>query len=94
MRVENRKTYRATPAESSVYIGRPSPLGNPYVIGRDGDRSEVIDLYRKYARLELAANSEFREAFLALADTDVLLCWCAPLACHGDVLIEEQGGLL
>ncbi|WP_129677783.1 DUF4326 domain-containing protein [Candidatus Chloroploca sp. Khr17] len=23
------------------YIGRPSPLGNPFVIGRDGTRAEV-----------------------------------------------------
>jgi hypothetical protein len=25
-----------------VYVGRPSPLGNPYALGRDGSREQVI----------------------------------------------------
>lgn len=32
-----------------VYIGRPSILGNPFVIGRDGDRAKVIAKFRTYA---------------------------------------------
>jgi len=28
---------------NSEYIGRPSPLGNPFVIGRDGTREDVIE---------------------------------------------------
>lgn len=28
-----------------VYIGRGSPWGNPFVIGKDGDRKECIDKY-------------------------------------------------
>jgi hypothetical protein len=31
-----------------VYIGRPSVWGNPYVIGKDGDRETVIRKYREY----------------------------------------------
>ena len=30
------------------YIGRPSPLGNPFAIGRDGTRDEVIAKYREW----------------------------------------------
>ena len=30
-----------------MYIGRGSPWGNPYVIGKDGNRTEVIARYRK-----------------------------------------------
>jgi hypothetical protein len=29
-----------------VYIGRPSKWGNPFQIGRDGTRDEVIAKYR------------------------------------------------
>ena len=37
------------PAEANdVFIGRPSKWGNPFIIGKDGDREEVIALYRKY----------------------------------------------
>ena len=32
----------------NVYIGRGSKWGNPFIIGRDGNRKEVIDKYREY----------------------------------------------
>lgn len=64
-----------------VYVGRPSKWGNPFVIGKDGDREEVI---RKYHRWILGLPG-------LLADIQELrgkrlACWCAPLACHADVL--------
>jgi uncharacterized protein DUF4326 len=31
-----------------IYIGRPSKLGNPFVIGRDGSRKHVIEKYRAH----------------------------------------------
>ena len=66
-----------------VYIGRPSKWGNPYVIGRDGTREQVIAKYRAWVlrRPELvAALGELRGK--------VLGCWCAPQPCHGDVLVD------
>jgi hypothetical protein len=35
-------------AGSDVYVGRPSKWGNPFVIGRDGSREEVIAKYRAW----------------------------------------------
>jgi hypothetical protein len=32
----------------SDYVGRPSALGNPFVLGRDGTRKEVLDQFRKW----------------------------------------------
>jgi hypothetical protein len=66
-----------------VYIGRPSKWGNPFVIGRDGSRDEVIAKYRAW----LASQPELLDALDELRGRD-LVCWCAPLACHGDVLVE------
>lgn len=67
-----------------VYIGRPGPWGNPFMIGRDGTRAEVIEKYRAH----LMANPHLiEEAKVQLRDK-VLGCWCAPLPCHGDVLVE------
>lgn len=58
--------------------------GNPFTIGRDGDRAEVI---RKYEVWLLS-----QPDLVALARRDlrgkVLGCWCAPRACHGDVLLR------
>lgn len=66
-----------------VYIGRPSKWGNPYRIGKDGTRDEVIAKYRQHILSTptlLAALPELRGRRLG--------CWCWPLPCHGDVLVE------
>ncbi|CAF3429871.1 unnamed protein product [Rotaria socialis] len=67
-----------------VYIGRPSDWGNPFVIGKDGDRADVIRKYRQWIMrqpdLLVRAKKELRGQRIA--------CWCKPEACHGDVLAE------
>ena len=64
-----------------VYIGRPGKWGNPFVIGKDGTRSEVIARYEAWLKTqpELLAG-------LHQLQGKVLGCWCSPLPCHGDVL--------
>ena len=64
-----------------VYIGRPSKWGNPFTIGRDGDRAEVIRKYREW----ILTQPELLKALPELKGK-TLGCWCAPHACHGDVL--------
>ena len=66
-----------------VYIGRPSKWGNPFVIERDGDRAQVIALYERW----LLENEALMAALGELRGL-VLGCWCAPYACHGDVLVR------
>lgn len=66
-----------------VYIGRPSKWGNPFVIGRDGDRDEVV---RKY-ELWIKTQSHLMAAIPELLDK-TLACWCSPQSCHGDVLVK------
>lgn len=82
-KVLNKRTH-APPSKNSVYIGRPSIWGNPFVIGRDGDREQVIEKYRRWL--------ESNPALVARAKTELkgknLVCWCAPLPCHGDVLLS------
>lgn len=67
-----------------VYIGRPGPWGNPFQLGADGDRDEVLTKYRAW----LQRNPEIVEKAKAELRDKVLGCWCAPKACHGDVLAE------
>lgn len=70
-------------------IMRSSYWGNPYVIGKDGDRGQVIEQYRILMRYRLKCN---RERFVAkltkLAQSNGLVCCCSPLPCHGDVIVE------
>jgi len=66
-----------------VYIGRGSKWGNPFVIGINGSRLQVINMYKQYVlgKPELLKDlEELRGKRLG--------CFCKPLACHGDILIE------
>lgn len=70
-----------------VYIGRGSPFGCPFEIGKDGDRDEVISLFRDHFAYKIAREAGFREQVIAL-DGKRLGCFCKPHACHGDVIKE------
>lgn len=64
-----------------VYIGRPSKWGNPFAVGRDGSREQVIARYKEWLLKQphlLAALGELTGKTLG--------CWCSPRPCHGDVL--------
>ena len=66
-----------------IYIGRPSKWGNPFVLGRDGTRSEVVAKYEAWLRMQPHLMSSLHEL-----RGKKLGCWCSPLACHGDVLVK------
>ncbi|RDJ35281.1 MAG: DUF4326 domain-containing protein [Crenarchaeota archaeon] len=66
-----------------VYIGRPSKWGNPFVVGRDGNREEVIVQYEKWILTQTHLLNALHEL-----KGKVLGCWCSPKACHGDVLVR------
>lgn len=91
MKVANRNTYKSVPGERATYVGRPSPLGNPFRIGPEGTREEVIEKYREWVKEAISFSGHAKTMFLLLSHSDVLLCSCAPLACHADVLVEMLG---
>ena len=66
-----------------VYIGRPSKWGNPFTIGRDGTRAEVISKFREYL-----LNTPSLLAEVKKLQGKTLACWCHPKPCHGDVLAK------
>jgi len=90
--------------KDKIYIGGAtkklpsSPLANQYIIGFDGDRNQVIELYKRWLWYQVNIgehnpNGAFKEllriARLVKAGNPVILtCHCKPLACHGDVLVN------
>ena len=64
-----------------VYIGRPSKWGNPFSIGKDGNRSDVIRKYTAWIKDQPELLNSLNEL-----KGKTIACWCSPLACHGDVL--------
>lgn len=92
-----------------IYIGRAmpsygleaSPLGNPYKLGRDGGRDEVINKYRRWLwnQMRNRGSAAYREllrlANLSLQqETVTLSCWCFPSKCHGEIIRDAINFLL
>ncbi len=71
-----------------VYIGRPSKWGNPFQIGVHGTREEVIAKYWGWIQTKPALLRRLGEL-----KGKTLGCYCKPLPCHGDVLVQLiEGG--
>jgi hypothetical protein len=89
--VTGRMVVHCKKEKYDVYIGRAVPRsglkasvwGNPFVLGKDGTREEIMVKYRAW----LMGNEELLARLPELRGK-VLGCWCAPLACHGDILSE------
>lgn len=82
-RVLNKHSMREEDRVNSVYIGRGSPWGNPFKIGINGNRDEVCD--------------KFGAHILPILDIEPLrgknlVCFCAPLRCHGDSILLKLRG--
>lgn len=72
---------RRDDCSDAVRIDRATKWGNPFVIGRDGDRDDVCEKYAAW----LPAQPQLDPRELQGRD---LACWCAPARCHGDLLLR------
>jgi hypothetical protein len=86
---------------NNVYIGRAgvvfidgcrypkieSKFANPFKIGKDGDRNEVIKKYKKHITKKLEKDVLLRNELSSMKGKN-LGCWCSPEYCHGNVLLE------
>lgn len=70
--------------EFDVYIGRPGPWGNPFHIGTDGTREEVVEKYAAWVLTQPELLATIKDELKG----KVLGCWCSPKLCHGDILME------
>jgi Domain of unknown function (DUF4326) len=75
-----------------IYVGRPSALGNPFAMQGEATRPQVIRDYEEWLAEQLldpkspASREIHRLADLARKQDLCLVCWCAPKACHGDII--------
>lgn len=84
--------------DGAVYVGRPGPFGNPFLVEVDGDRAGIVAKFREW----LAGTTWYggrdpalmRRRLRDLAGKN-LACWC-PLdqPCHADVLLEIANAAL
>lgn len=76
------KRYDGLP-EGAVYIGRPSDWGNPFTIGKDGTRDQVIAKF-----IDFFYSSGLDARIHELRGKN-LVCWCSPQRCHGHFLLAR-----
>ena len=72
------------------YVGRPSPLGNPFVMRDESQRDAVVDAYARWLEARMREDGPERAEIerLAASPDGTLVCWCAPLRCHADVISQ------
>jgi len=64
-----------------------SQFSNPFKIGRDGNRFEVLKKYEEMVIIKLSHDATFAKNLETLYGKN-LGCWCHPEPCHGDVLLK------
>ena len=62
---------------------RATKWGNPFKIGPDGDRAQVIKKHKAHL------DKNFSDAALEELRGWDLACWCAPEPCHCDELLRR-----
>ena len=84
MKVINK--YKASIPKGSVYIGRPSKYGNPFSLGKDGTREDIVKAYEEWINKQ----QELIDAAKKELKGKDLFCFCGSKPCHGDVLIKIE----
>ena len=85
-RVYNTRTE--TYPRDAVYVGRPSKWGNPIRLDHEANRDAVLRQYEAWLQGQPALVAAMRRE---LRGRD-LVCWCAPKACHADVILRIANG--
>ena len=79
--------YKIETTKGTIYIGRGSPLGNPFPITKELPRLEAIAKYKVYLIQRILSGNDITiNALRSLKEDSKLLCFCAPAPCHGNVV--------
>lgn len=78
--------------DKGEYIGRGSPLGNPFLVVNKEDREDVYNKYEIWLE-QNENNIEIKNELIRLAQIYrdngnelTLVCFCAPKRCHGETI--------
>lgn len=100
IRIQRKRTKGWRMPPNTVYVGRGSEWGNPYIVGVHGDARECIAQYARdlFPYRHTGPTSTLMDLYISEAHLHRLeklrgknlACWC-PLdqPCHADLLLEE-----
>jgi hypothetical protein len=98
--IKNKKTYSGL----GSYVGRPSPLGNPYshLKSRTLAQFQTNSLQESLDKYEIWLDEQLRDSWshasrefecllttLKLVGELILICWCAPHPCHAEIIKKK-----
>lgn len=101
MSISVKNKHKSKPEPNDIYIGRGSPLGNPFThLDLDNTkaqyrcetRDQAIENYEAYLTDKIKENDrrvcdELNRIYLAACSGNVnLVCFCKPKSCHGDII--------
>ena len=101
IQLSRRKGWRMP--EGAVNVARPGPWGNPFIVGKDGDREYCVELYKHMLNGHLSIVNPGGATVESLSKTRAfiaenvdklrgrdLACWCRidGKPCHADVLLS------
>jgi len=90
MKIVNRHHLKGALPPGHVYIGRGSPLGNPFPITDEMPRESSIEAYDHWLDQQIASGRpSVLTALRGLNEESALVCSCAPLPCHGEVIARQ-----
>lgn len=99
-RIQRKRTKGWKMPENTVYVGRGTRWGNPFVVGKDGTVAQCIGKYYSYLlpyrhHGENSGLDKFYESNAVLEELEATLrgknlaCWCAlDSPCHADWLLQ------
>ena len=94
-RVWSKRNGAAKPPDGAVYVGRPGPFGNPVKLP-NAARGWTEDAQRAWLERTYGAHLRAHPDLVERVRTELagkhLVCWCAPLPCHADILLRVANG--
>lgn len=72
--------------DNAVLVDRSTDFGNPFVIGRDGNRDDVCDKYDHW--IWMPEQVGLRQRMMEELRGKDLLCWCEPERCHARTVLQ------
>lgn len=100
IRIQRKRTKGWRMPPNTVYVGRGSAWGNPYIVGIDGTAEECIAKYKDYLFPYKKQPPNNKKEYLFISDMHMgaiirtlkgknLACWCAlDKPCHADLLLQ------
>jgi hypothetical protein len=88
--IANKRTFKG----AGIYVGRPTPLGNPFEVQGEDKRDWSCNQYAIWfaANKDKPAQKTMLDSLIRMYKQShklTLVCWCAPKRCHAEAIRDH-----